>query len=189
MIHLLVLLAAASAAAPADRDAEPSPEAFPVVPLDDGTGVRAVTRLQAFRATTPLVYDHLAGRPEVREGWLLVAEVKPELARPRQVANPVLYVGDTPVMLLARDPATGCVAGLLPAKNLADEPVGFGSAEPPERVDPARGAAERAALVAAGVRPRPAGELARATASVPLSTTADDLLRLAHGACAAQTIP
>lgn len=162
---------------------EPEPEPIPVVPMDDGTGVREVLRLEPFRLSAPLAYDHRAEQPRISEGYVIVLRVQPALAQARSVQSPVLYVGDTPVQILARDPASGCLSGVLPRLDLAAEPVGFGSWQLPERVDAARGAAERTALLAAGVRPRPVAELARVTLSQVLGPMEPDAL-LRHAAAA-----
>ncbi len=186
-----VLLASVLLAAPAFAGARPPvvdaevdlpATGIAVEAMDDGTGVEAVLSLQAFRLAKPMDYDHRAEKPKVGAGSVLVVRVRPDLAQPKAVSSPVLYVGTTPALVLARDVGAACVVVAVPAGlDPKVEPVGFGSPELPERVDARRGAAERAALIAAGVVPRPTDEVDAATVATTLDLPDGDAL-YAHGA-------
>lgn len=146
-------------------------DALPLVISDPGQGVRRVVETQAFDlGEGTFEYDYVKGAPSFKRGTLVVLAVDPALARPRDAAMPVLYVGAMPLQIVAQDASSACVVGLVaPGVDLAAEPLFFGSSEPAERVDRVRGAAERAAALAAGLRPRPAAELDAARTSAALS--------------------
>ncbi len=146
-------------------------DALPLVISDHGQGVRRVVDAQPFSlGEGRFEYDYVAGHPMFTRGTLVVLAVDPALARPRDAAMPVLYVGAMPLQIVAQDPSSTCVVGLVaPGVDLAAEPLFFGSTEPAERVDRARGTAERAAALAAGLKPRPAAELDAARTAASLS--------------------
>ncbi len=185
-----VLLASVLLAAPAFAGARPPvvdaevdlpSTGIAVDPMDDGTGVEAVLSVQAFHLAKPMDYDHRAEKPKVDAGSVLVVRVRPDLAQPKAVLSPVLYVGTTPALVLARDVGSACVVVAVPAGlDPKVEPVGFGSPELPERVDARRGAAERAALLAAGVLPRSIAEIDAATLTPTLDLPDGDAL-YGHG--------
>lgn len=157
-------------------------DALPLVISDPGHGVRRLVEAQSFSLVEgTFEYDYVAGHPSFSRGTLVVLEVDPTLARLRDAAMPVLYVGAMPLQVVAQSDTNDCLVGLVaPGVELAKEPWFFGSTEPAERVDRARGAAERAAALTAGFLPRPAAELAAATvlpALTPLDAT--ELYRLA----------
>ena len=87
-------------------------------------------------------------------GTLLVLKVNPDLVFPRQVAEPVLYVGDTTAERVNSGNGSGHVVAIVPGKvDLKSAPIWFGTPDLPERVDAATIKAERAAAIKAGIKP------------------------------------
>lgn len=157
-------------------------DALPVQLTDTGHAVLRVVQTQDFTlGEGTFEYDFVAAHPSLRQGTLVVVAVDPEFARPRDAHMPVLYAGTTPVLIVTQDAAAGCVVGLIgPSVDLSVQPVFYGSYEPPERVDAARGTAERAAALAAGLGPRAAAELEAAREPATLHPRdASDLFALA----------
>jgi hypothetical protein len=77
-----------------------------------------------------------AERPRVASGTLVVIEVSPELIRPRQTAEPVLYVGAHSAWRVSSYNEAGIVVAFVPVRvDLADAPIWFGTPGLPERVD------------------------------------------------------
>lgn len=125
--------------------------------------------------------------PQVREGTLVVVQADPALIRPRQTAEPVLYVGANPAWRVSPYNESGVIVAFVPAKvDLAREPVWFGRPALPERIGEADAALELQRARAAGIRPF--GRTEVEPALVFASRT--DLLRalhdlaVAHGAVA-----
>ncbi|MBN1336195.1 MAG: hypothetical protein JXB39_09560 [Deltaproteobacteria bacterium] len=126
----------------------------PVEPVDDGDAVCALLYARPFRLDRPHDYPWMRGHPPVTEGLIVVVEVDPKLARLRQVASPVLYVGDTPAERVNIAASEGRVVLIVPGRpDLTQMPVYLGSVELPERVDAQRGALELEAARAVGVEP------------------------------------
>jgi hypothetical protein len=107
-------------------------------------------------------------KPRVTTGYLLVLEVDPDLVYPRQVEEPVLYVGRQTAERLNVGYRSGHVVAIVPAVtdreakdfvDLGKVPIWFGTPELPERVDAARIEAEYEAAARAGIAPRPRDEV------------------------------
>jgi hypothetical protein len=167
----------------------PTEDAIPVAPMDDGRAVHAVLEARPFSLREgSLTYDWMAGAPAIEAGRLVVVEVDPTYLVPRQVKAPVLYAGPVPVDVLQRDREAGCVVGVIPSGiDPAHEPFYFGSWELPERVDARRGAAERDAALAIGLRPRPPAEVATWTLTPLDAHDPADLATTARAALASCT--
>ena len=108
----------------------------------------------AFRIEAPYAWTWGAQVPPVREGWLLVLEVDPETARPRQVGGRALFVGDWIAEPLNPGWPSGCLVALVGPVELASAPIFFDEVDLPERVDRAAAGARRDAAVAARVPPQ-----------------------------------
>jgi len=114
-----------------------------------------------FALDAPFVHEWRAEKPAVSAGYLLVLEVAPELARPRQTYEAVLYVGDQTAERCNYPEESGILVALVPAPlvdgrvdlDLARTPIWFGALELPERVDAPRIARERAQALRAGIGP------------------------------------
>ena len=147
-----ILLAAVPAAA----------DALPATPS-------AATRLlhvSQFEIAEPFPFTWHADRLPVERGTILVIEVAPELIRPRQTAEPVLYVGDQPAWRAGGYNPAGIVVAFVPGQvDLGEAPVWFGSPELPERVTPEIATRELALARAAGIRPFDRRSVQRAAAA------------------------
>lgn len=125
--------------------------------------IQAVRRVQEVALETPGTYDFIAGGAPVQRATLLVVQLDPAWARPRQTAQPMLQAGAWPVRVVAADPATGCVAGYIPERFDRAVPLfiaGFGRPEAWTRAQ-AEGALTGARQ--AGLSGRPSAEIDRAT--------------------------
>jgi hypothetical protein len=90
----------------------------------------------------------------VKSGVILVLKVDPALVHPRQVAEPVLYVGNHTAQRMNFGHESGYVVALVPGDiDLTQAPIWFGTPELPERVDAAMAQAERQLADQAGIAP------------------------------------
>ncbi len=137
---LLMLAAVASAEVPA----------IPATPaaVDDLIYARSFTLAEGYK------FEWRKDQPMVKEGTILVLKVNPDLVYARQVAEPVLYVGDTTAERINVGYGSGRVIAIVPGKvDLAKTPIWFGTPELPERVDAAMIKSERATAEKAGIKP------------------------------------
>jgi hypothetical protein len=105
-----------------------------------------------FVVTAGFPFTWSAERPRVESGTLVVIEVSPELLRPRQTAEPVLYVGAHSAWRVSSYNDAGIVVAFVPVQvDLADSPVWFGTPELPERVDTTTALRELQLARAAGI--------------------------------------
>ncbi len=131
-------------------------DSVPVAPTDSGSSVKALLYARPFELSQRHLYHWTREKPKISKGFILVVEVDPEYARPRQVNVPVLYVGDKPAELTNVGYQSGRMIVIVPGEpDLKVTPIFFGSMELPERVDAARGRAEQAAAEKLGIRPFP----------------------------------
>ncbi len=149
----------------------------PIQPVDDGTSVKGLVYARAFEVDEPFTYDWTADREQFQSGYVLVFDVDPELAQPRQGWSPVLYVGRYPAQQTNVGVESGRMVVVVPgAVDLARDLVFFGSYELPERVDETRGLAELEAAREIGIEPlgeaAVAGALAEGGPTVQLATIA-----------------
>jgi hypothetical protein len=126
------------------------------------TGAIEILDARPFAVDEPFVHEWRAEKPLASAGYLLALQVDPELARPRQTYEPVLYVGEQTAERFNAPETGGVLIVLVPAPldpsgrvalDLDTAPIWFGSLELPERVDAARIAREVAAARAAGIGP------------------------------------
>lgn len=133
----------------AGSDAEPIELANPTVELP----VELVFA-QAFELAQPATHFWRLEQPTYTSGLLLVLSADAELLAPRQVAEPVLYVGSQTAERLNAGSPSGQLVVLVPdmtLEELADAPIFFGQAELPERIDASRANAELQAAKAQGI--------------------------------------
>ncbi len=135
--------------------------------------VENVVSIQPFELEAPAKHLWRVEQPMVTSGYLLVLKVDPALVVPRQVAEPVLYVGHQTAERVNVGSESGHVIAILPAQidpekpdylDLSEQLFWFGSPELPERVDAKRIAAEHQEAIAAGIRPFGAEKIATAMA-------------------------
>ena len=116
------------------------------LPVDDLVAVRS------FQLEEARPYAWMKGHEPIRAGLLLAVDAEPALCLPRQVAEPVIYVGGVPAERLATDWTSGRLLLLVPGEpDLAALPLHFGNPALPERIDVERGEAALAAAREAGI--------------------------------------
>jgi hypothetical protein len=169
LLGSLLALAALGAVGAAWMTAAPQ---APAAPAETPRGVREVLYARPFVLEESYRHTWRSDQPEVQAGWILVLDVDPALVVPRQVAEPVLYVGDQTAERLNHGDQSGHVIAIVPSPldlargapelDPAKAAMWFGTPRLPERVDPAVIAAERAAAVRAGIAPLAASSVAKA---------------------------
>lgn len=114
-----------------------------------------------FRLDKPYTHSWRKEQPQVSAGYVLVLGVDPEFVRPRQVAEPVLYVGDQTAERINAG-ASGRLVIVVPATvdargdlslNLSQAPIWFGAAGLPEQVDAMQLSAELSGALQKGMKP------------------------------------
>ena len=131
----------------------PTPQPPAQAPARDGA-VKGLLFAEPFRLAQPYAHTWRLESPQVHSGWLLVLEVEREVAVRRELAEPVLYVGDQTAERVNAGDIAGRLVVIVPGDlDPAADPAWFGAPELPERVDAAIVARELAAARAAGVPP------------------------------------
>lgn len=147
---------AAPAAAPAAVAQQPKPR--PRVQL-------ALHHAERFTLGVPYQHRYRADEPWVTDGWLLVLSTDPSLLKPRQVKEPVLYVGAQTAERVNAG-LSGKIVVLVPGDfALGAAPIFLGDAALPEELRQADIDAQLAAAVAAGAIATPAATIAKVTAA------------------------
>lgn len=109
---------------------------------------------QRFTLEEPHTYRWMKDHPAITEGTLVVLEVEPGCARPRQVAMPILYAGHVPVEIAADGYPSGRLVAVVPGHvDLTKTPFFYGAPDLAERVDRTRGEQELASALAEGIAP------------------------------------
>lgn len=122
-------------------------------------------------------YDWRAERPLVTKGYLVVLRVQPALVYPRQIAEPVLYVGNQTAERLNVGYRSGHVVAIVPGDvDLAAAPIWFGTPALPEQVNARAINAERQRAASAGIRAVPTTLVARALRAPLVLASKTDLL-------------
>ena len=118
-------------------------------------GVSDVVYARPFQLENGFAYAWNKERPTVTSGTLLVVKVSDKnLVLPRQVAEPVLYVGNTTAQRINSGHESGYVVALVPGEvDLAKASIYFGTPELPERVTNAMAGQERQNAATAGIGP------------------------------------
>ena len=133
--------------------------ALPATPA----GIEELVYARSFTLAESYTFAWRKERPEVTSGLLLVLKVDPALVVPRQVAEPVLYVGDQSAQRVNFGNESGHVIAIVPGDvDLSRSPIWFGSPELPERVDVSTIKAERAKAASAGIVPLSSDKIASA---------------------------
>ncbi|MEZ4650268.1 MAG: hypothetical protein R3E97_16090 [Candidatus Eisenbacteria bacterium] len=140
------------------------------------SAVRALLSAQQFLLDAPIRYEPFGDDLRFDRGYILVLETDPRITLRTPQERPVLYVGAIPAWVVDVASPSGRVIAIAPGDiDLAETPIFFGSTVPPERVDGARGRAERDVAVALGVSPPPGHELAGAIAAGGAILQAQDM--------------
>ncbi|MBD3868399.1 MAG: hypothetical protein IFK94_09765 [Acidobacteria bacterium] len=139
-----------------------APPALPETPLAPFELLYA----RPFTLAEPMEYLWSKERPMVTSGWLLVLEVDPAVAYPRQTALPVLYAGDQVAHYAMKGYPSGRIVAVVPARiDLQSAPIWFGTPTLPEQVDQAIIQAEEVLAREAGIGPFPSGVVEAALAA------------------------
>jgi hypothetical protein len=154
--------------------AEAAPPPVPKTPA----GVEQLVYAAPFTLRQAYPSDWRAERPLVSSGYLVVLRVKPDLVYPRQVAEPVLYVGTETAERLNVGYRSGHVVAIVPGPvDLARAPIWFGPPALPEQVNADTISTQRARALAAGIRPVAGAAVARAGRRPLTLESKADLLR------------
>lgn len=141
-------------------------QSVPVIPTDNGDSVQRLLYARTFQLDEGYTYYWTKEQPTVETGTMIVVEVDPSFAYPRQVGVPVLYVGNTPAEITNIGYHSGRLIVVVPGEiDLATTPIFFGSTELPEMVTKERGDLELAAAVEMGIRPFSVEAVSRARAA------------------------
>ena len=145
----------------------------PALPAETPVGGVVLLHARPFTLDQTYAYEWRAEHPLVAGGMLLVLQVDPDLVHPRQVAEPVLYVGGQTAERINVGSQSGHVVAVVPAPvdarglvqmDLAQTPIFFGEPMLPEQVDAARVAQELQGAVARGIAPPSADAVSAAIA-------------------------
>lgn len=132
----------------------------PVILTDNGDSVQRLLYARTIELDEGYTYSWTHEQPELKTGTVLVLEVDPDFAYPRQVGVPVLYVGNTPAELTNIGYLSGRMVVIVPGEvDLTTTPIFFGSTELPSQVTKERGDAELQAARDMGIRPFSAAEI------------------------------
>jgi hypothetical protein len=144
--------------------------AVPPLPATPAS-IREVVLVQPFELDTAYRYDWRKDRPNVREGYVLVIRVDPELVRPRADVEPVLYVGKQTAERFNVGHGSGHVVAFVPTPLAEDDPehvdleraiIWFGDADMPERIDAQEIQRQHDRALAAGIAPSTREAITRA---------------------------
>jgi hypothetical protein len=153
----------------------------PAIP-DTPAAVDDVVYLRPFTLSNGFAFDWCKERPQVTSGTLLVLKVDPALVIPRQVAEPVLYVGEQTAQRINFGHESGHVVALVPGEvDLSKSLVWFGTPDLPERVDAAKVSEELALAREAGIKSFSAKQIESAVAKGGDRLNVSDLDALLRG--------
>ncbi len=158
-----ILFAASLAAAPlAMADGQKAPpekekvtnmEKPPAIPATPAT-VTDLIYARTFTLEKGFDFFWSKERPNVTTGTLLVLKVDPALVYPREIAMPVLYVGDHTAQRINHGHKSGHVIAVVPGViDLSKTTIWFGSPESPWNIDTATAKSEQKVAVNAGIKP------------------------------------
>jgi hypothetical protein len=139
--------------------------AAPPIP-NTPAAVDQVVYARPFTLNDGFRYDWCNQPFQVTKGTILVLKVNPNLVVPRQIGQPVLYVGNQAAMRLNQGDQSGYVVAVVPGDvDLTKDLVWFGTPEVPERINAARAQAERQQAEKAGIKPFSPEQAKAATAA------------------------
>jgi hypothetical protein len=146
-------------------EATPAP-LTPVAPLAQPLPAKPQLELvqaERFEVEKPFLNVWRADRQLVTKGWLLVLAGDPALFIPRQVKEPVLYVGAQTAQRVNFPQESGRLVVIVPGDfRLEDAPIFFGAEALPEELRQAQIDAQLEAAREKGVQPPTADAIAKA---------------------------
>ncbi len=126
-------------------------------PPEPPTTPAAVSKLvlaQQFTLAESYKFAWRREKPEVTSGWILVLKVDPELVRPQQTREPVLYVGDQTAERVNVGFKSGHVIAVVPTDlDLSKALIWFGAPDLPEDIDAEKIEKARKAALRAKIQP------------------------------------
>ncbi|MEM7204716.1 MAG: hypothetical protein AAF628_30950 [Planctomycetota bacterium] len=127
----------------------------PAIPSDPYSMPVEVVHAQRFDLDTPAVHQWRADKHQFESGWLLVLKVPSDLVYPRQVREPVLYVGaQTAQRINPGAHESGHLVAIVPGNFLlTDTPIFFGKPGLPEEIDGGQMQREVKRAMDKGVKP------------------------------------
>lgn len=171
MKALCLLISASIWAAPQVASGQPREPGTPS-PVREVLLAQPFTLAEGYRSTWSK--DHSM----VKSGTLVVLRVDPELVRPRNAAEPVLYAGNRTVERLNHGHESGHVIGIIPGDvDLTRDPIWFGSPDLPERATAETIRSERATADEAKIEPFSARNVERVTRAPVQAANLAALLR------------
>ncbi len=178
LVCTLALASIVNAAPPATSQTPPAagPPAVPATPA----AVDGIVYARSFTLEEGYKFDWRKERPLITTGTILVLKVNPDLVYPRQLAEPVLYVGNQTAERVNSGFKSGRVVAIVPGEiDLQKTPIWFGTPELPERVDADAIQKERAKADKAGIKPFDKAEIKAAlkNGGEKLSAANQDQLR------------
>lgn len=124
-------------------------------------GVHGVTLVQPFELKQPMAYQWQAGAPSMNSGTLLVVQVDPKQAIPRQAGGSNLYIGGVPAAVTHPGYTDGNMVVFVPGSpDWSTTPIFWAEGDLPERTTLSDGL-ELAKAV--GADPFPVAEMNRVT--------------------------
>jgi hypothetical protein len=159
-MRLLALATLLAIAAPATLPAEESE--VPDIPKTPAA-VDELVYARPFTLEKGYKFEWRKEQPLVKEGYILVLKVNPDLVYPRQAAEPVLFVGDQTAERVNIGYKSGHVVAIVPGKlDLKKALMWFGTPQLPERCTAKTIAEERKLAEQASIKPLAAAMIASA---------------------------
>lgn len=147
---LVAVMAGPSAEQPPVTDTENSRPRETVASLP--APVDGIVLAKKFTMSTPFTHWWRKERPQVVSGYLMVLRVNPILVKPRQTAEPVLYVGNQTAERLNVGGNDGNIVVIVPGNfELNEARFWFGSRALPEQIDAAEILRQKAMAEHAGI--------------------------------------
>ncbi len=174
-----VVAASALAAADAQQQAPATQRGTPAqvnnVPAipPTPTAVRELVYARPFTLTASYQHEYRKDRPLVDAGYIVVLRANNDLLFPRQVAMPILMVGNQTAEPMNVGYASGTLVAIVPASKKADgsvdldlgaKPIFFGQPMLPESVDQATADGQLRFAADSGIRPLSAAAVQAALA-------------------------
>jgi hypothetical protein len=130
-----------------------SADGLPAVPTTPAA-VNDVLFVKHFTVKEGYFHFWRKDQPVVHEGTLLVLSVDPDLVYPRNVAEPVLFVGNQTAERFNHGATSGMVVAIVPGHvDLQATPVWFGTPQLPDQVTSEIIKSERTLADNAGIQP------------------------------------
>lgn len=139
------------------------PERTPGIPTNTYTEKVELVEARRFSVGEEITHTWRRDGLKYRSGWLLVLKAAPGLVIPRQIREPVLYVGAQTANRVNSSVKSGHVVAIVPGDFLlTDAPIFFGEPALPEELGQTQIDRALTSALAAGVAPPTIDEVAAA---------------------------